>query len=149
MQPPRGEEDLPYAELNSLYNHVLSNVRSIERVKYVLGVLIIVNPVENIGSATQTTQAMDDFLFWRPGETKACLSQLASIIEYGANGFISISHASLSDFLLDPSRSRQFYVCREFVLGNCIALGLRHMRKHGFDRLGVPLYPLRSFFFDY
>ena len=61
MQPPRGEEDLPYAELNSLYNHVLSSVRSIERVKYVLGVLIIVNPVENIGSATQTTQAMDDF----------------------------------------------------------------------------------------
>jgi len=61
IQPPRGEEDLPYAELNSLYNLVLSNVRSIERVKYVLGVLIIVNPVENIGSATQTTQAMDDF----------------------------------------------------------------------------------------
>ena len=46
LQLPRVEGDLPYVELNSLYNHVLSDVRNIERpkVKQVLGVLIIVDP---------------------------------------------------------------------------------------------------------
>jgi len=67
LQPPRGEEDLPYAELNSLYNHVLSNVRNIERVKQVLGVLLVVNPV--LGGyrgfkPMDSTGDVDKFFFW-------------------------------------------------------------------------------------
>ena len=41
LQPPHGEEDLPYAGLNSLYNYVLSKVRGIERVMQVFGFSII------------------------------------------------------------------------------------------------------------
>jgi len=130
LQPPRGEEDLPYAELNSLYNYVLSKVRNIERVKQVLGVLIIVNPILPFGGdVIDSTDAMDSFLFWGPGETRACLSQLASVVECKAGGNISIFHASLSDFLLDPSRSNQFHLSRESILGDSAALGLRHMRQ--------------------
>ena len=127
LQPPRGEEDMPYAELNSLYHHVLHSVHDIERVKRVLGVLIVVDPVIKKGG--RTTQSMDDLFFWQPGETKACLSPLESIIGCDGIGDISIFHASLSDFLLDPSRSNQFYLCRESILGDCAALGLRHFRK--------------------
>jgi len=105
LQPPRGEEDLPYAELNSLYHHVLSNVRDIERVKDILGVLIITGPVVRQRRAFDTTQSIDDFFLWHPGETKACLSPLESIIRCDGEGRISFFHASLSDFLLDPSRS--------------------------------------------
>jgi len=69
------------------------------------------------------------------------LSQLASIIECDAEGKISILHASLSDFLLDPSRSHQFYLCRESVLGNSAVLGLRHLRQQEHDGDGVPILP--------
>ena len=42
---------MPYAELNSLYHHVLSNVDNIEAVKLVLGTLIVVNP--DLGSSDE------------------------------------------------------------------------------------------------
>jgi len=133
LQPPRGEQDLPYAELNTLYNYVLSNVRNIERAKHVLGILIIVNPLPNKPYTINMTQQMDDLFFWQPGETKACLSPLESIIGCDERGYISIFHASLSDFLLDPSRSHQFYLCRESILGDCAAQGLRQLRRKGCD----------------
>jgi len=137
LQPPRGDKDLPYAELNSLYNHVLSNVRDIERVKHVLGVLIIINPLPGSFYSARMAHTMDDLFFWPPGETKACLSPLQSIIGCDEMGRIFIFHTSLSDFLLDPSRSHQFYICRESVLSDCAALGLRHLRlqKLGVDNL--------------
>jgi len=127
LQPPRSDEDVPYAELDSLYHHVLSGVRDIEKVKHVLGVLIVVDPVIKWGA--HTTQSMDDLFFWQHGETKACLSPLESIIGYDEMGRISIFHASLSDFLLDPSRSHQFYLCRASNLGDCVALAFRHFRQ--------------------
>jgi len=125
LQPARGEEDLPYAELNSLYNHVLSNVRNMGRVKQVLGVLFVMNPNAGEGSV-HSMESMDSFLFWKPGETQACLSQLASIIECDVYGEISILHSSLSDFLLDRTRSHELHLCQELVLGDCVA-PLRHM----------------------
>jgi len=125
-----GDEDLPYADLNSLYNHLLSNVRNIERVNQVLGFLIIIQA--QLHSVTiRRADEMDRHFFWKTGETKACLSRLASLIECKASSYISILHASLSDFLLDPSRSRQFYLCRESVLADHTALGLRHMYQQG------------------
>jgi len=87
----------------------------------------------------RTTQKMDDMFFWQPGDTKACLSPLQSIIGCDDKGRISILHASLSDFLLDPSRSRQFYLCRESILGDCAALGLRHFLQQELNNGVCPL----------
>jgi len=148
LQPPRGEEDLPYADLNSLYNHVLSNVRNIERINQVLGVLIIVN-TQLHHFMIRRADKMDDLLFWQPGETKACLSQLASLIECRPDGHISVMHASLSDFLLDPSRSHQFYLCREAVLGDHAALTLRHMRQQVVSEDGMLFLYFRRLFLEY
>ena len=129
LQPPKGEKDMPYAELNSLYHHVLSNVDDIEALKQVLGFLIIICPVLVGIDWIDSTGGVDSFFFWQPGEMEACLSQLASIIKVSTHGKISILHASLSDFLLDPSRARQFYLCRESILGDCAALGLCQLRQ--------------------
>jgi len=138
LQPPKGEEDMPYVELNSLYHHVLSNVNNVEAIKQILGVLIILNP--KLGHyLIDLIDKMDNFFFWQPGEAKACLSQLASIIKCDTDGRISVLHASLSDFLLDPSRSNQFYLCQESILGDYAALGLRHLHQQWLDTDGVSI----------
>jgi len=136
LQPPKGEKDMPYAELNALCHHVLSTVDDVEAVKQVLGVLLVVNSMGS-SSIINSVDMMDTFLGWQCGETKACLSQLASIIACDANGGISIFHATLSEFLFDPSRSNHFYLCRESVLGDGAALGLRYMRHQRLHRIGV------------
>jgi len=140
LQPPKGEKDMPFAELNSLYHHVLSNVDNIEAVKLVLGTLIVVNPgLEHTDEEINSTHRLDKWLSWQPGESAACLSQIASVIECATGGKISILHASLSDFLLDPSRSHQFHLCRESVLGDNAALGLQHLRQQENDEDGVSI----------
>ena len=141
LQPPDSEQDMPYAELNSLYHHVLSNVDNMETVKLVLGVLIALNSVlGSVLNRINTTEEIDNFFFWQPGKTEACLSQLASIIKLDAcYKKISLLHTSLSDFLLDPSRSRQFYLCRESILGDCAAFGLCHLRQQAVLDNGVSL----------
>jgi len=149
LRSPKGEKDMPYAELNSLYHHVLCNVDDVIAVKQILGVLMIFNP-ETDGDGMYMPEEVDDFLFWERGETKACLSQLASLIEFDADGYIFISHASLSDFLLDPSRSQQFYLCRESILDDNASLGLRHLRKQGCDKDGAcRFHPVEFLFFEY
>jgi len=145
LRSPKGEKDMPYVELNSLYHHVLCNVDDIMAVKQILGVLIIVNPEVEGRQGMYTPEDLDDFFFWDRGETKACLSQLTSVIECDADGDISISHASLSDFLLDQCRSHQFYLCRESVLGDSAALGLRHMRQQECDENGMSILPSQKF----
>ena len=144
LRPPHDEEDLPYAELNSLYNYLLCKVRGIERVMQVLGCLMILNP--NASSAIYSTDRMDNFLFWTPGETQACLTQLTSVIECNADGNIHILHASLQDFLCDPSRSHRFYLCRKSVFSANALLGLRHMNLDQFDIMdkGAPPRILES-----
>jgi len=141
LQPPTGEKNMPYTELNSLYRHVLSNVDDMEAVKQVLGVLFIINPIFGSANAITSADRIDKFLYWQYGKTKICLSQLASVIECDTYGRISILHHSLSDFLLDPSRSHQFYLCRESLLGNCVALALRHMHQPVLDENGVLFIP--------
>jgi len=146
LQPPSSEKDMPYVELNSLYHLVLSNVNNMEAVKQVLGVLIILNPELNgRWSELDSTSKIDDFFLWQPGETAACLGQLASIIGLGTSGKIFIEHASLSDFLLDPSRSHQFYLCRESVLSDGATFGLCHLRKHAVLDDGVSFLFFQKF----
>ena len=136
---------MPYAELNSLYHHVLSNVDDVEAMMKILGVMLILNPIifeleSSEDSYIDTTYRTDKFFLWEPGESKACLNQLASlikIVEY-RRGHIVFLHASLSDFLLDPTRSKQFYICRESVLDECTAYGLRNMCQE-LDKDGVSL----------
>ena len=154
LRPPKGEKDMPYAELNSLYHHVLSNVEDIEPTRQVLGVLLILNPkLSESGSGNRscidTTYKMDNFFRWELGETKACLSQLASIIGCTASiERIVILHASLSDFLLDPSRSNQFYLRQDSILGDCAAYGMQHLRHNDLDKHGIILISFGGSFFE-
>jgi len=92
---------------------------------------------------------MDAFLLWQSGEAKACLSPLESILGCDGKGHISILHASLSDFLLDPSRSHQFYLCRESILSDRAALGLRHLHQQETEQYCVLYLPYpRSYFIE-
>ena len=107
--------------------------------------MIIVNPAAEDDCGMYTPEDVDDFFFWERGETKACLSQLASVIECNAASDISILHASLSDFLLDHCRSYQFYLCRESVLGDSAALGLRHLVQPKLNETGESILPSWKF----
>ena len=98
---PQQGSDMPFAEIDSLYTHIFSGVENIEKVLQMIG-LILVSP------SGMTPQKAASFLRLKPGELEMLLGDLCSIISVAPSQFMHIFHASLSDFLLDPLRSKTF-----------------------------------------
>ena len=98
----------PFAELDALYNQILSTVIQIEKGLDILMALILFRQLP------PRPDMLDHFFSYRPGLTRAILSDLHSILYLPSKddrrGEIKIFHASLSDFLLDAKRSGRFFV---------------------------------------
>lgn len=91
----------PFAQLDALYQHIFSRVQNMERVAMILAYVWLDNHYEadcskNLGIPKE--------------EICILFSDLTSVISCNANGAISFLHASLTDFLFDQSRSKQYYI---------------------------------------
>jgi hypothetical protein len=98
----------PFAELDALYDQILSTVNQIEKGLDILMVLLLIRELP------PRPDILDGFFSYRPGQTRAILSDLHSILYLpptdNRRGNIRILHASLSDFLLDAKRSGRFFI---------------------------------------
>jgi len=121
MQPPRN--DRPFAELDALYMGILSSVRDIKATIRLLGVFIFVK------LRYKSPQVMGGFMFLDPGEVQCLLSDLASVIEcVDKDTEIRMLHASFPDFLLDRSRSEEYYIDSFLMHAEIAQLCLSHIR---------------------
>jgi hypothetical protein len=103
MQPPRN--DRPFAELDALYMGILSSVEDIKATLRLLGVFILAD------LSPKTPEVVGEFMFLDPGEVECLLFDLASVIEcVDKDTEIRMLHASFPDFLLDRSRSEEYYI---------------------------------------
>ena len=104
------EKDTPVAELDALYHHIFSLVEDLPKVFDVLGCLFFLNPYPRRKSA----YLLENILSYNSGELQLILIDLYSVIEVPDVGAQSeelrIFHASLQDFLMDPTRSRDLYM---------------------------------------
>ena len=102
------EISTPFAELDTLYNQILSTVIQIEKWLDIFMVLM------SFPQFPARPDILDHLFSYRPGQTRAILSDLHSILyvppKEDRKGQIRILHASLSDFLLDAKRSGRFFI---------------------------------------
>jgi hypothetical protein len=56
------------------------------------------------------TPEIEDFLFLRSGDIELYFGDLSSLINISPDQSIHILHASLTDFLVNPTRSKQFWI---------------------------------------
>jgi len=98
----------PFAELDALYNQILSTVIQIEKALDIFMVLLLLRQLP------PRPDILDHFFSYRAGQTRAILSDLHSILyvppKEDRKGEIRILHASLSDFLLDAKGSGRFFI---------------------------------------
>jgi len=122
---PRNET--PFAELDNLYRLILSSVADVAKLKDLLMILVL-RPFAN--RITQMT-IIEDYLFYRPGEMDMILTDLHSIISVPPPGDefseLRFFHASLSDFLLDRSRSLDLFLDRNAAYVKLAELALKHL----------------------
>jgi len=122
-------QEAPFAELDALYRLILLSVADIERVMDVLAFLIL-QPF--FGGGVNTTMC-ERFLFYRPGEIHMILSDIHSILFVPApeDSFkkLKFFHASLSDFLLDRSRSMDLFLDQGIVCAKFTSLAVKHINN--------------------
>jgi hypothetical protein len=105
IRPP--QRDLPFAELDALYMHILAGVEDIDPVLEILSFLFFSSP--NIPTRWGSPQ-IEEFLALQPGDVELYLGDLSSLVNVGPNQGIYVLHASLTDFLMDPTRSKEFWI---------------------------------------
>ncbi|KJA16852.1 hypothetical protein HYPSUDRAFT_1056006 [Hypholoma sublateritium FD-334 SS-4] len=94
----------PFAQLDSLYRHIFSQVHDIARVTAILALDILSGMPYN-------QQYICEMLGIEREDIDVALADLTSVISYAA-GQITFLHASLPDFLQDQSRAQQYYIDR-------------------------------------
>ena len=126
-------QETPFAEMDRLYHLILSSVADIEKVKDVFAFLIL-QPFQN--EKAKTTTMCERFLFYRPGEIHTILSDIHSIIfvpppephDSSAN-VLEFFHASLTDFLLDRSRSMDLFLDQGVAYAKFTSLAIKHINN--------------------
>jgi hypothetical protein len=105
--PQRQNDKLPFADLDALYRDILSRAGEIESVMEILSFLCLANPSI---PTLWTTYDIERFLFMETGDVEMYLGELNSLISIGSNLGVRLEHASLADFLMDSSRSEEFFI---------------------------------------
>ena len=132
-------QETPFADLDGLYHLILSFVADIEKVMDVLAFLIL-QPFD--GTCPNTTTICEKFLFYRPGEIHTILSDIHSIVFVPAPEFLfgapslKFFHASLPDFLLDRSRSKDLFLDQGAAYARLTGLAVKHIN----NRADSPLW---------
>lgn len=122
-EPPRN--DMPFAELDALYLGILSSIEDVKATLRLLWVLILADLYP------KTPQVVGAFMFLDPGEVQCLLLDLASVVEcVDKDTPIRMLHASFPDFLLDRSRSEDYYVGFSVIHTEIAQLCLSHIAMH-------------------
>ena len=142
-QPARN--DLPFAELDALYLSLLSSIEDVKAILRLLSVLILTDLYP------KTPQVVGVFMSLDPGEVQCLLLDLASVIEcVDKYTPIRMLHASFPDFLLDQSRSEEYYIDVSMIHTGFAQLCLSHIAMQDYEICmfpapsSLPLIPSRN-----
>jgi hypothetical protein len=152
IRPP--QKDLPFAELDALYMHILANVENIEPVLEILSLVFF----SDYGKYYSHSE-METFLSLQFGDIELYLGDLSSLMSVGSNQPpVRILHASLTDFFVDPTRSKEFWInppARHTAFARrCLQLlqikGIKHHSSHNISILiYIPKRTYRNIFLQY
>lgn len=101
---------IPFAELDAFYLHIFASVDDIEAVKEVLSFLLLFG----FPKVQRRTEFVENFFSYQSGDLQILLADLHSIISVPSPhqffAELQLFHTSLSDFLMDKSRSGSFFI---------------------------------------
>ena len=111
------DSDKPFAPLDALYMHIFSSVEDDSLLRQILGFMAIPRTEDdNLGQYTTPAMIATLLSLMSTDSVFLVLDQLRSVINSAdPNSPIKFWHASISDFLLDKERSKDFFVDIQWV----------------------------------
>ncbi|KDR73106.1 hypothetical protein GALMADRAFT_142255 [Galerina marginata CBS 339.88] len=139
LRPTRNDARRPLAELDALYRDVLFRVEDTSATLQLLGAIIHLKDGRH-------PEFLEKFLFLDEGDVARLLVDVSSLVAINSDlnsesNYIRFLHASFVDFLLDPDRSKEYYINPTMVYTEFVFIGLRHVERYnlGFDALQLAL----------
>ncbi|PPQ88225.1 hypothetical protein CVT25_005002 [Psilocybe cyanescens] len=139
--------DNPFAELDALYRHILMGVEDVDLILQIIGFVVLCPSFDYHNSAA----FMEAFLLLAPGKIQLLMQNLGSLVAvenrpayFGSDDalIVRILHASLKDYLLDQSRSRDFFLDHVKMHTQYTELCLTHMMELPSLEFNSPLQPI-------
>ena len=118
LRAPQNDKDMPFAELDKLYAHILSALEENRLVLDILRFAISIatyerDPYRFMGShITYSLRNLECIFELDAGGIETLLCNVGSLVDIDGNGDhqrIKILHASLQDFLADSARAKEYY----------------------------------------
>ncbi|PPQ95015.1 hypothetical protein CVT25_000478 [Psilocybe cyanescens] len=137
--------DNPFAELDALYRHILMGVEDVDLILQIIG-FVILHPPYPFNSVAE----IEDVLSLAPGDVELLMQNLGSLISVKNHPFdpeiltICILHASFKDYLLDQSRSKDFFLDSLKMHTHYAELYLAHMTEHPSFQSNSSLQPFKG-----
>jgi len=132
IRPPHHACEIPFGELDALYTHVFTSVEDRETLLLILGFLLFpkVSVASDLIYPSMDIGDLEHFFLLSRGDIKMLFGDLSSLVVISNDEpYIHLLHASLGDFLLDPARSKEFYIDLSNIHTTCMHLCFRH-NKH-------------------
>jgi len=129
LRPRKGDSDMPFAELDTLYTHILSSVEDTSLVLEILSFAIHYSKRSREDYiSSETLEEIHDL---EPGSLQLLLCDLGALIavKQKANEphTLRILHASILDFLIDRSRSKDLHISGNLLITKHITNCLRFL----------------------
>ena len=133
----------PFAELDALYSHIFSLVLKdhLPRALEILGFAMLID-LDNTNVRYLSVRQIETILSYAHGDLQLNLIDLHSVLHVPAitteddeddGGELRFFHASLGDFLFDPSRSKDFYIDKGEAHARIAQHFLRYIREYSPD----------------
>ncbi|KAF4614446.1 hypothetical protein D9613_002494 [Agrocybe pediades] len=98
-------KDLPFSELDSLYVYIMTSVPNVDQALQAFSYMML----EGEGGGSRYVEEIECILSVERGELEIALCDINAVVNLSA-GRLRFLHASFQDFLLDPARSKEFYL---------------------------------------
>jgi hypothetical protein len=123
IQPPRHDHEMPFGELDALYRHIFIALQDSDRetILLILGFCLL----SLSRFPTMCPEDVEHFFLLNPGDIEMLFVDLSSVITISDDKF-HILHASLSDFLVDVARSKEFHIDFSNIHTRCMHLCFHH-----------------------
>jgi len=150
LRPRKGDSDMPFAELDALYFHILSSVENPSLVVEIIS--FVIHEAETprsrmIIAKDPSVNDIEEIHDFEPGSLQILLCDLGALVaiekDSRGGGVIKVLHASILDFLIDPSRSKDLHISGNMLITKHVTNCLRFLSS-AFSLLNNRVYTLTS-----
>jgi len=150
LRPRQGDSDMPFAELDALYSHILSSVENPSLVVEIISFIIHEAKTPRFNTIIRSGPSVNDIEEihnLEPGSLQILLCDLGALVaiktDYRGRDVIKVLHASILDFLVDPLRSQNLHIPGNMLITKHVINCLQFLSS-AFNLLNNRVYTLTS-----